>query len=180
MISPKLAESASRLESARIQVSCTGARPLRPVQPVFLVARSCRTGHIEAWTFATESNERVTGKTYCGIANGAMAVSEAARTFGLADDSAIFRTIGRVEADAIATRILHTDLAYSTKIMALARANHLWQRFLEVFEGQDVEFATNAGKDACSWMPATMATFDLGVLVIGTTNTGCLWVEDED
>lgn len=26
MISPKLAESASRLESARIQVSCTGAR----------------------------------------------------------------------------------------------------------------------------------------------------------
>lgn len=123
---------------------------------------------------------RHVGKTHCGIANGRMAVSEAARTFGLADDSAIFRTIGRVEADAIATRILHTDLAYSTKIMALARANHLWQRFLEVFEGQDVEFATNAGKDACSWMPATMATFDLGVLVIGTTNTGCLWVEDED
>ena len=123
---------------------------------------------------------RHVGKTHCGIVSGRMNVVEAARTFGLADDSAIFRTIGRVEADAIATRILHTDLAYSTKIMALARAAHLWQRFMEVFEGQDVEFSTNAGTDACSWMPATNATFDLGVLVIGTTSTGCLWVEDED
>jgi hypothetical protein len=123
---------------------------------------------------------RRAGKTHCGIVKGRMAVSEAARTFGLADDSAIFRSIEKAEADAIATRVLHTDLAYGSKIMALARAKHLWQRFLEVFEGQEVEFATNAGTDAWSWMPATKATFDLGVLVIGTTSTGCLWVEDED
>ena len=123
---------------------------------------------------------RRAGKTHCSIVSGRMNVVEAARTFGLADDSAIFRTIGRVEADAIATRILHTDLAYGLKIMALPRAAHLWQRFMEVFEGQDVEFSTNAGTDACSWMPATKATFDLGVIVIGTTSTGCLWVEDED
>jgi hypothetical protein len=123
---------------------------------------------------------RRAGKTHCGIVNSRLTDVEAARTFGLADDSAIFRSIGRAEADAIATRILHTDLAYSTKIMALARAAHLWRRFMEVFEGQDVEFSTNAGTDACSWMPATNATFDLGVLVIGTTSTGCLWVEDED
>jgi hypothetical protein len=109
-----------------------------------------------------------------------MSVVEAARTFGLADDGAIFRSIGRGEADAIATRILHTDLAYGSKIMPRARAAHLWQRFVETFEGQDVEFATNAREDACSWMPATNATFDLGVLVMGTTSTGCLWVEDED
>jgi hypothetical protein len=123
---------------------------------------------------------RRAGKTHCGIVNRRMTTVEAARTFGLADDSAIFRSIERAEADAIAIRILHTDLAYGTKIMALARATHLWQRFLETFEGQDIEFATNAGADACSWMPATQATFDLGVLVIGTTSAGCLWVEDED
>ena len=123
---------------------------------------------------------RLAGKTHCGIVNGRMAVVEAARTFGLADDSAIFRSIGPAEADAIAIRILHTDLAYGSKIMALARATHLWKRFLEAFEGQDVEFATNAGSDACSWMPATKATFDLEVLVIGTAMAGCLWVEDED
>ena len=65
---------------------------------------------------------RRAGKTHCGIVNGRLAVSEAARAFGLADDSAIFRSIDKAEADAIAIRILHTDLAYGTKIMALARA----------------------------------------------------------
>jgi hypothetical protein len=49
-----------------------------------------------------------------------------------------------------------------------------------LFPGQDVCFATNAGAEAGSWMPATHATFDMGVLVIGATRVGCLWVEDED
>jgi len=34
--------------------------------------------------------------------------------------------------------------------------------------------------EAGSWMPATQSTFDMGVLVIGATRVGCLWVEDED
>jgi hypothetical protein len=109
-----------------------------------------------------------------------MSIVEAARTFGLADDKAIFRPIERAEADEIATYILHADLAYGSEIMPGARAAKLWQYFMELFKDQKVEFATNAGPQAGSWMPATRATFDMGVLVIGTTKTGCLWVEDED
>ena len=109
-----------------------------------------------------------------------MSIAEAARIFGLADDDAIFRSIERAEADEIATYILHADLAYGSEIMARKRAAHLWQSFMELFRDQKVEFATNAGAQAGSWMPATKATFDMGVLVIGAARAGCLWVEDED
>jgi hypothetical protein len=64
--------------------------------------------------------------------------------------------------------------------MSLARAADLWRQFMMLFQGQDVCFATNAGAEAGSWMPATHATFDMGVLVIAGTRVGCLWVEDED
>jgi hypothetical protein len=109
-----------------------------------------------------------------------MSIVEAARTFGLADDDAIFRSIEMAEAEEIATYILHVDLAYRSEIMSRARAADLWRHFMQLFQGQEVEFATNAGAQAGSWMPATKATFDMGVLVIGPTRAGCLWVEDED
>jgi hypothetical protein len=109
-----------------------------------------------------------------------MSIVEAARIFGLADDNAIFRSIERGEADEIATYILHADLAYGSEIMSRVRAADLWRHFMELFQGQEVTFATNAGAQSGSWMPATKATFDMGVLVIGTTRAGCLWVEDED
>jgi hypothetical protein len=120
------------------------------------------------------------GNTRCGVVDGRKSIVEAARIFGLADDNAIFRSIERAEADEIATYILHADLAYGSEIMSRKRAAHLWQYFMELFQGQDLEFATNAGPQAGSWKPATKATFDMGVVVIGTTRTGCLWVEDED
>ena len=31
-----------------------------------------------------------------------------------------------------------------------------------------------------AWIPATTATFDAGILVVGGSRAGCLWVEDED
>ena len=120
------------------------------------------------------------GNTRCGVVDGRKSFAEAARIFGLAEDDAIFRPIDRTEADEIAIYILHADLAYGSEIMARKRAAHLWQHFMELFRDQKVEFATNAGPQAGSWMSATKATFDMGVLVIGTTKTGCLWVEDED
>ena len=56
----------------------------------------------------------------------------------------------------------------------------LWQKFIALFEGEDTVFATNASTDLASWTPATQATFDIGVLVLGTTKVGCFWVEEED
>jgi hypothetical protein len=126
------------------------------------------------------------GNTRCGVVEGGrMSVREVARAFGLADDSTIYRPIGGAEADAIATRLLHTDLAYGVEIMSLPYAADLWRQFKKLFDGQDVEFVTNqdatdVAAGSYSWAPATAATFDLGVLVIGAAKAGCLWVEDED
>jgi len=107
-------------------------------------------------------------------------VVDTARVFGLADDSTIYRNICRAEADAIATHVLESELALGSRIMSNPRAAHFWQQFMALFEGQDVKFATNAMPHLRTWTPATDATFDMGVLVIGVTRVACLWVEDED
>jgi hypothetical protein len=124
--------------------------------------------------------ERMAGTTRCAVVDGQLTVVEAARVFDLADDPAIYRDIERAEADAIASRILEADLAYRSIIMSAARAAELWERLMALFQGQDTKFATNASAHPNAWTPATEATFDLGVLVIGTSKAGCLWVEDED
>jgi hypothetical protein len=109
-----------------------------------------------------------------------MTVLEVARAFGLADESAVYRAIGSVEADAIAIRVLGASLAYDSEIMSAFDAADLWRQFMAEFDGQHVEFATNAGAQADAWTSATRATFDMGVIVTGVTKAGCLWVEEED
>jgi len=123
--------------------------------------------------------ERGVEMTRCGVIDGCMTVPQVARAFGLADDSSIYRPIGREEADAIAHRLLSTGLAYDSAIMSPACATDLWQQFLAAFEGQDIGFVTNMLSDS-SWQPATASTFDMGVLVVGSARVGCLWVEEED
>jgi len=120
------------------------------------------------------------GRTRCEIVDRCMSVVEAAKLIGLAEDASIYRVIEKKEADEIATYILHVSLAYGVEIMSRSSAADLWQQFLALFQGQDVTFATNVGLPHNSWNPATDATFDMGVLVLGATRVGCLWVEDED
>jgi hypothetical protein len=64
--------------------------------------------------------------------------------------------------------------------MSLACATKLWGQFVGLFQAQDVKVVTNTSQDVTSWTPATHATFDMGVIVIGTSKVGCLWVEEED
>ena len=128
---------------------------------------------------------RRTGNTRCGVIEGRMSVVEVARAFELADDGAIYRSIDRAEATAIATHLLHVDLAYGLEIMSVADAAELWRQFMALFDGQNAGLFTNveAGFDSWatfSWASATSSTFDMGILVIGATTAGCLWVEDED
>lgn len=127
-------------------------------------------------------DERWVGNTRCGIVDGRMSLVEAARAFKLADDVATYRSIGANEAEAIAIRLLHTGLAHPGEIMSVTRETELWRKFMSLFQGQDVSFATNtASADVESWfvVAATQATFDMGVLVVGGTMVGCLWVEEE-
>ena len=125
------------------------------------------------------------GNTRCGVVEGRMSVAEVARAFGLADDGAIYRTIGSVEANAIATHLLHVDLAYGSEMMSVSDAAELWRQFMALFAGQNAGLFTNVEAGFDSWAtysfaPATAATFNMGILVVGTTTAGCLWVEDED
>jgi hypothetical protein len=64
--------------------------------------------------------------------------------------------------------------------MSVSRALQLWQQFMAWFDDKAVKFATNAAEGLNAWTPVTGATFDMGVLVIGATKVGCLWVEGED
>ena len=109
-----------------------------------------------------------------------MTVAEVARAFGLADDAVIYRSIGRADADSIATRLLGEGLAYGNEIMSASCAAELWQQFMALFDGQDVEFVSNTNTEMKSWCPAAAATFDMGVLVIGERKAGCFWIEEED
>ncbi|RYG30103.1 hypothetical protein EON81_25505 [bacterium] len=63
--------------------------------------------------------------------------------------------------------------------------------FLGGFEenGTDLRFFTNSedpvseegeSPTSRSFMPLTSATFDGGIVVIGRSQIGCLWFEDED
>ena len=123
--------------------------------------------------------ERRAGNTRCGVIAGKLTVAEVAHAFGLVDGG-IYRSIGRAEADRIATRVLNVDLAYNSQLMSASDATELWRQFMVLFDGQDVEFVSNADAQGDSWTPATPATFDMGVLVLGASKAGCLWVEDED
>jgi hypothetical protein len=123
---------------------------------------------------------RQSGNTRCDVIEGRMTVVDAARAFGLADDNTIYRAIGGMEAQEIATRVLSADLAYGSTIMSVSDAADLWWHFVALVDGPEVEFFSSAGAVPNSWTPATSATFDMGVLVIGATKAGCLWVKDED
>jgi hypothetical protein len=123
---------------------------------------------------------RAVGHVRCGVIAGRMSLGDAAGSFGLARNSAIYRAIPRTEADAIAIHVLHIGRAHPSTIMKRDTAVDLWQRFIALFEGEDTLFATNASADLASWTPATQATFDIGVLVLGSTKVGCFWIEEED
>jgi hypothetical protein len=130
------------------------------------------------------------GLVRCGLSsNKSPSVSELAAEFGLGSDPGIYREIDEPEARRLIRLVLHQDLAYDAKLMSVEKASELTDGFLEQFGTGETRFYTN-GKfyergtgrwlNSWTWIPATMATFDTGVLVRGATVSGCLWVEDED
>lgn len=124
-------------------------------------------------------SERDCGVVRCGMARIAHKdVLALAKEFGLSDDPSVFEPIDESSAVAIVALILHKDMAYSQPLMPEERARFLAEQFLEQF-GADAQFFGN-GWQPDGWSPATDATFDTGVLIIGKDRSGCLWVEDED
>ena len=122
--------------------------------------------------------ERDCGVVHCGLSRVAYKdVLKLAEEFGLREDPSAFEPVAASDAVALVTSVLHKDMAYSHPLMPEERAKELAQRFLAQF-GAEARFYSNGWPRA--WKPATDATFDTGVLVIGDERSGCIWVEDED
>ncbi len=96
----------------------------------------------------------------------------------------------------IMARMLSRDLAYSAEIMDEGQARRLTEAFRTACargaSGQRHRYFTNGkavdGPDMydvhlhpmLDWMPATMSTFDTGVVMLTRLAIGLIWVEDED
>ncbi len=128
--------------------------------------------------------ERDCGVVHCGLSRFAHEdITELAREFGLRDDPSAFTPIIASDAVALVASILHKDMAYGHPMMAEGGAGELAERFLEQFGGEATVYSngwTGWETGSTGWIPATGATFDTGVLVIGDGRSGCIWVEDED
>jgi hypothetical protein len=100
-----------------------------------------------------------------------------------------WRALPRGNATDVLERILSQDLAYGGQTMTETAAKELSLEFTNFFPG-DEPFYTNGvfppreeyedGGWAGSWDPITKATFDTGVIAIGSDLVGLLWIEDED
>jgi hypothetical protein len=88
--------------------------------------------------------------------------------------------LNRTDAARHLVSILHRDMAYDMEIMPLERAEELTARFVDLFP--DAHFFSNCAPDVLGFgsNPITAATFDTGIIAVGTTSTGMIWVEDED
>jgi hypothetical protein len=132
---------------------------------------------------------RDAGVVRCGFSRGGASLGELAGELGLSPDAGCYREISADAARRLAFLILTQDLAYNVAMVAPALATSLVDRFFAAFDGADVHYFTNGSfheapgdRLACSgasWQPATAATFDTGVLVVGPVASGALWVEDE-
>lgn len=121
---------------------------------------------------------RDAGIIRCGLTNtGNMDVLKLAEQFDLRKDAAAFQPISGPAALSLVTSILYKEMAYGHPMMSEDRAKDLADRFLRLF-GAAAKYFSNGWPDG--WNPATAATFDTGILVIGTERSGCIWVEDED
>ncbi|KYF57789.1 hypothetical protein BE08_18630 [Sorangium cellulosum] len=134
--------------------------------------------------------DRIQAARSCGVlhigvvAESVRSVGDLARRFGLQGDDGAYREIGEETARRIIAFVLHRDLAYGVEMVPAEDAARLADAFLEQLDGAGCRYFTNGdfGEDpaGASWTPVTSATFDTGALILGTSRSGCLWVEDED
>jgi hypothetical protein len=119
------------------------------------------------------------GVVHCGVSVVRHAdILQLAEEFGLHGKREAFSEITATAARALIEQVLSRDLAYRAAVMSAERAAELAERFLPQF-GDRAKYFSN-GSCHGGWIPVTDATFDTGVLIIGTDCSGCLWVEDED
>jgi hypothetical protein len=99
--------------------------------------------------------------------------------------------VEKAVAHAILCYLLREDMAFSSPRLPEDIAQATAEEFLSRFS-PGARFYTNGnwedgwrtsrtgGSFGPAWQPATMATFDGGILVLDDVCSGVLWLEDED
>ncbi len=146
------------------------------------------TAHIRA--------RRTAGRTTCAT----MSLETAGPEIALADAVAGalgfqglgdgWLAISAHDAHAIATFVLHRDLAGNAAIMREAEASELATAFLDLAPEPHSYFtngewtaalsSADATANSVAWDPISDATFDAGIICLGDGMAAMLWVEDED
>lgn len=107
-----------------------------------------------------------------------------ARAAGLQPLGRAWVEVDAERAESVLAALLHKDLAYKSEVMPEHTARWLASEFLRGFGPYRSRFATNSSDmpDQMPWSctPATDATFDAGVVVMGEAGSGIYWVADED
>ncbi len=125
----------------------------------------------------------------CGVSAATNpSVVDVAAEFGLRAERRVYREIDAATARAVVCHVLSRGLVYHTRYMSPDEADRLAAAFLDLFGPAALYFGNGwrppdvPGERMMSnsWTPATDATFDTGVVVVGPERSGCLWVEDED
>jgi hypothetical protein len=133
------------------------------------------------------------GVVHCGVLERADAsLPEVVEAAGLSPEVGRLRAIDEPSAQRLIARLLHRDLAYDYEMMPVEDAVAMTERFLEPFRGESPRYFSNGdfhtqpvrqdpeSNASAAWNPMTTATFDTGVIVLGSARSGYLWVEDED
>ena len=96
--------------------------------------------------------------------------------------------ISAADAHAIATAVLHLDLAFQTEIMPFAEAADLATQIFDLAPEPHAYFTngdwvvTGESEPATlnGWDPLSESAFDSGVVCVGDGRAVLLWVEDDD
>lgn len=108
---------------------------------------------------------------------------------GLGPLEGSWHELGRSEAEAFLTALLHVGLAYSNELVPLPTARDLARGFLDSVGGPESRFACNRSRfegqgsvlgHSSSWDPLTSHTFDTGIVAIGENGGAVYWVAEED
>jgi hypothetical protein len=113
-----------------------------------------------------------------------LTLKELVQPFDLLFSSQTYREIESKQAKKVIELVLQYDLAYGEELMSSTEVEAFTSWFLSYFADQEAKYYTNGGwyeePPKRSWTPATTATFDAEILVVGRSRAACLWLENEE
>jgi hypothetical protein len=140
------------------------------------------------WCFANELFREIReqrGVVRTGI-TGPGSVDEVASRFGLRTGPGIYAPVDRAEAERALAHILSTPF-FTGPTLWRDEAAPIARAVLELVGDEAVHYTNGTfGVESvepshrAAFSSATDATFDGGVIAIGTTRAICVWVEEED